>query len=50
MAVYAKPGAPDALMSFPSRYENFIGGEWTKPADGRYFDALSPVKDRKSVV
>jgi len=43
MAVYAKPGAPDALMSFPSRYENFIGGEWTKPADGQYFDALSPV-------
>jgi aldehyde dehydrogenase len=43
MAVYVKPGAPGSLMSFPSRYENFIGGEWTKPADGRYFDALSPV-------
>jgi aldehyde dehydrogenase len=43
MAVYAKPGSPGSLMSFPSRYENFIGGEWTKPADGQYFEALSPV-------
>ena len=43
MAAYAKPGSPGSLMSFPSRYENFIGGEWTKPADGQYFEALSPV-------
>ncbi len=43
MAVYAKPGSPGSLMSFPSRYENFIGGAWTKPADGQYFEALSPV-------
>ena len=43
MAVYARPGAPDALMSFPSRYENFIGGAWTPPVGGQYFEALSPV-------
>ena len=43
MAVYAKPGSSGSLMSFPSRYENFIGGEWTKPAAGQYFEALSPV-------
>ena len=43
MAVYARPGAPDALMSFPSRYENFIGGVWTPPVGGQYFEALSPV-------
>jgi aldehyde dehydrogenase len=43
MTVYARPGAADALMSFPSRYENFIGGEWTAPVGGQYFDALSPV-------
>jgi len=43
MAVYAKPGSPGSLMSFPSRYGNFIGGEWTKPVDGQYFEALSPV-------
>ncbi len=43
MTVYARPGAADALMSFPSRYENFVGGQWTKPASGQYFEALSPV-------
>ncbi len=43
MAVYAKPGASGSLMSFASRYENFIGGDWVAPAGGQYFDALSPV-------
>ena len=43
MAVYAKPGSSGSLMSFASRYENFIGGDWVAPADGQYFDALSPV-------
>ena len=43
MTVYARPGAADALMSFQSRYENFIGGQWTPPAGGQYFEALSPV-------
>ena len=43
MTVYARPGTSGALMSFQSRYENFIGGEWTAPAEGGYFEALSPV-------
>ncbi|WP_313675519.1 aldehyde dehydrogenase family protein [Mycolicibacterium sp.] len=43
MTVYARPGAADALMSFSSRYENFIGGQWVKPVGGEYFEALSPV-------
>ncbi len=43
MAVYARPGTADALMSFAGRYENFIGGEWTPPVDGRYFVNASPV-------
>ena len=43
MAVYAKPGAAGSLMSYQSRYENFIGGDWVAPAEGKYFDALSPV-------
>ncbi|MFY9492397.1 MAG: aldehyde dehydrogenase family protein [Mycobacterium sp.] len=43
MAVYARPGAPDALMAFQSRYQNFIGGDWVPPAGGPYFEALSPV-------
>ncbi len=43
MTVYAKPGADGSLMSFQSRYENFIGGEWVKPTGGRYFENVSPV-------
>ena len=43
MTIYAKPGAAGALMSFDARYENFIGGEWTKPVGGRYFENVSPV-------
>jgi len=30
-------------MSFQSRYENYIGGEWVAPTAGRYFENASPV-------
>jgi aldehyde dehydrogenase len=43
MTVYARPGSPGALMSYESRYDNFIGGEWLPPARGRYFDNPTPV-------
>jgi aldehyde dehydrogenase len=26
-----------------STYDNFIGGDWVKPADGKYFDNISPI-------
>ena len=35
MTVYARPGSADALMSYESRYGNFIGGEWVPPVGGR---------------
>jgi aldehyde dehydrogenase len=43
MTVYARPGSAGALMSFQSRYDNFIGGEWAPPAQGRYFENPTPV-------
>ncbi|POX89698.1 aldehyde dehydrogenase [Mycobacterium kansasii] len=43
MTVFARPGSAGALMSYESRYENFIGGEWVAPAQGRYFENLTPV-------
>ncbi|MFF0815732.1 aldehyde dehydrogenase [Rhodococcus sp. NPDC003318] len=43
MTVYARPGSPDALMSFQSRYENFIGGQWVPPVKGQYFENTTPV-------
>jgi aldehyde dehydrogenase len=41
--LYAMPGSPDALFTFKSRYENFIGGEWVAPLEGNYFDNVTPV-------
>ena len=28
---------------FKAQYENYIGGEWTAPIDGNYFDDTSPI-------
>jgi len=43
MTVFARPGDAGALMSFESRYDNFIGGEWVPPAKGEYFENVTPV-------
>ncbi|MFC9515917.1 aldehyde dehydrogenase family protein [Nocardiaceae bacterium NPDC056970] len=43
MSVYARPGSPDALMSFESRYDNWIGGEWVAPVEGQYFENPTPI-------
>ncbi|WP_373196646.1 aldehyde dehydrogenase family protein, partial [Mycobacterium marinum] len=43
MTVFARPGAHSSLMTFESRYGNFIGGEWVAPAAGEYFEDLTPV-------
>ncbi|MDA8000014.1 MAG: aldehyde dehydrogenase [Alphaproteobacteria bacterium] len=40
---------PEALkevqdkIAVKNRYDNFIGGEWTKPKDGQYFENICPV-------
>jgi len=43
MTVFARPGSAGALMSYESRYGNFIGGQWVAPVGGRYFENPSPV-------
>ncbi len=43
MTVYARPGADGALMSFQSRYDNYIGGGWVPPVHGKYFENRTPV-------
>lgn len=43
MTVYAQPGAEGSVVSFKSRYENYIGGEWVAPVKGQYFENPSPV-------
>ncbi|MFF4562531.1 aldehyde dehydrogenase [Streptomyces sp. NPDC001435] len=41
--VYAQPGTEGSIVDFDRRYDNFIGGDWVAPVEGRYFDNLSPV-------
>ncbi len=41
--IYAKPGTSGAVVSFNSRYGNYIGGEWVAPVGGQYFTNTSPV-------
>ncbi|MCY0989039.1 aldehyde dehydrogenase [Nannocystis sp. ILAH1] len=40
---YARPNTPGAKVSYESRYDNFIGGEFVAPVKGRYFENPSPV-------
>ena len=46
MTVYANPGTDGSVVSYKSRYENWIGGEWVAPVKGRYFENPSPVNGR----
>ncbi|MFH8407177.1 aldehyde dehydrogenase [Streptomyces sp. NPDC018019] len=43
MARYANPGAADALMSYRSRYDHWIGGEYVPPVKGQYFENPTPI-------
>ncbi len=41
--IYSQPGEEGAVVSFKSRYENYIGGEWVPPVEANYFENLTPV-------
>ncbi|CAM4524446.1 aldehyde dehydrogenase family protein [Nocardia ninae] len=41
--IYARPGSDSGIVSFATRYDNFIDGDWAPPIEGRYFDNVSPV-------
>ncbi|ESP94762.1 aldehyde dehydrogenase family protein [Pseudoalteromonas luteoviolacea] len=44
--IYANPNTSDAIVNFKPVYDNFIGGNWSKPVDGVYFDNISPVNGK----
>ena len=46
MTVFATPGSADSKVTFKSRYENWIGGEWVAPVGGEYFEDISPVNGK----
>ncbi|MEW7292021.1 aldehyde dehydrogenase family protein [Aquimarina sp. 2304DJ70-9] len=37
------PKGKEKRPSFKDQYDNYIGGKWTKPVKGQYFDNISPV-------
>ncbi|MGA5304127.1 aldehyde dehydrogenase [Nucisporomicrobium flavum] len=43
MTVYSPPGSDGAVVSYESRYDHWIGGEYVPPAKGQYFSNPSPV-------
>ncbi|MHB9756224.1 acetaldehyde dehydrogenase ExaC [Streptomyces sp. BYX5S] len=43
MTRYAAPGTEGSVVSYQARYDHFIGGEYTPPARGQYFENPSPV-------
>jgi len=41
--VYAFPNTEGSVVQFKEKYDNYIGGEWTPPVKGQYFDNITPV-------
>jgi aldehyde dehydrogenase len=44
--IYEAPGAAGAKIQYKSRYDNFIGGKWTAPVKGEYFDVVTPINGK----
>jgi aldehyde dehydrogenase len=40
---YTPPGQPGSQVSVEPQYDNFIGGKWVPPVEGRYFDDIGPI-------
>ncbi|MBE9525629.1 MAG: aldehyde dehydrogenase [Proteobacteria bacterium] len=45
--IYAKPGQDGSVVTFKSKYENYIGGKWVAPVKGIYFENTTPVTGEK---
>ena len=44
--IYAQPGQEGSVVSFKSRYENYIGGEWVETAAGaKTLDVINPATE-----
>lgn len=43
MTVYANPGKSGSVMTYKTRYDNFIGGKYVAPSSGQYFENITPV-------
>jgi aldehyde dehydrogenase len=43
LTVYQQPGQPGSVVEYRARYEHWIGGRWTPPVRGQYFENPTPV-------
>jgi len=43
---YVPPGQPGSIVTVQPQYENFIGGKWLAPTEGKYRVDLSPATAR----
>ena len=43
---YARPNTPGSKVQYRSRYDNYIGGQFVRPRQERYFENVSPVTGR----
>jgi len=43
---YPHPGQAGAPLSFKTRYDNFINGQFVPPVGGQYFDVITPISGR----
>ena len=41
--IYAAPGTAGAKIAYAAKYDNFINGKFVPPADGQYFDVITPI-------
>ena len=41
-ATFSAPGLVDSPVTLESRYDNFIGGHWVAPVEGRYAENVTP--------
>lgn len=46
MSVFAAPGTEGSVVTYKSRYDNWIGGRWVAPVKGQYFENPSPVNGK----
>ncbi len=41
--IYGLPGSSTSKISYKSKYDNFIGGEFIPPVKQQYFDVITPI-------
>ena len=43
---YTPPGQSGSQVTVEARYDNFIGGKWLAPKEGRSFEDIAPITGR----